>query len=227
MKQVQVSIIVPIKGEEETALVAVESLRSVQQMISGCEVLFVGHSSRLEFLTAKHKGRMPYAGFHYLRGHFRSAGEAIAYAMEKAKGNILCTTDADMTYPNETIPDLVRIVRRDRQKNVHTYIASGDRMALETNAMTPFHRFVKRLMAALYNLRHKTAINDVNCMLRAYDRKFIKAITIPADNTLWFATYKHAAKHIVEVPITYKQRVAGRSTIAPIRLFFQFLWSLI
>lgn len=94
------------------------------------------------------------------------SGTARRIGTQQARGEIVVWTDADMTYENERIPELVRILRDD-----HTYDqVVGARTTEEGThkwARVPAKWFIRKVAEWLT----KTRIPDLNSGLRAFRRE--------------------------------------------------------
>ncbi|MFN8076528.1 MAG: glycosyltransferase family 2 protein [Kineosporiaceae bacterium] len=129
---------------------------------------------------------------------------------QRARGDIVVWTDADMSYPNERIPELVRILLDDPTYDQ----VVGARTSEEGThkwARTPAKWFIRKIAERLTNQR----IPDLNSGLRAFRREVALPYLrlLPAGFscvttiTLAFLSNQH---DVLYVPITYSKR-AGTS----------------
>ncbi|MBO0834685.1 MAG: glycosyltransferase family 2 protein, partial [Actinobacteria bacterium] len=128
----------------------------------------------------------------------------------EAKGNIVVWTDADMTYPNERIPEFVEMLEKD------DYIDQvvGARTSEEgTHKLlrVPAKWFIRKLAEMLTS----TTIPDLNSGLRAFRREvalpYLRLLppgfSCVTTITIAFLSNQHEVKY---VPIEYAKR-AGKS----------------
>ncbi|WP_300613812.1 glycosyltransferase family 2 protein [Trebonia sp.] len=129
---------------------------------------------------------------------------------QRAQGEIVVWTDADMTYPNERIPELVRVLEKD--PTVDQVVGArtseqGTYKILRVPAKWFIRKFAERLAGA--------TIPDLNSGLRAFRREVaLPYLRLLPDGfscvttiTLAFLSNNHEVQY---VPIDYAQR-AGKS----------------
>lgn len=149
-------------------------------------------------------------------------GAAIKTGIQRSKTELLVITDADGTYPNHRIPELVFLA-----KEVDMVV--GARTGDEVHS--PFMRRVPKLFFRWYSswLAGQN-VPDINSGLRVFKRSAVeKFLHILPDGFSLTTTITLAMltnhKDLRFVPIDYKKRV-GKSKIRPIRdtmLFFQLI----
>jgi polyisoprenyl-phosphate glycosyltransferase len=151
----------------------------------------------------------------------RGAGTARRIGTMAAHGRWVVWTDADMTYPNERIPELVGILETGRAHQV-----VGARLSEEGTAKlarVPAKWAVRRIAEYLT----RTRIPDLNSGLRAFSRELVRPFLglLPAGFscvttiTLAFLANGHAVKY---VPVDYFRR-AGRSKFHPFRDAYNYI----
>jgi glycosyltransferase involved in cell wall biosynthesis len=150
----------------------------------------------------------------------QGSGTARRIGTQEARGRVVVWTDADMTYPNELIPDLVRQLDDGYDQVVG---------ARKTEAGTykffrvPAKWAIRRLAAYLTN----TPIPDLNSGLRAFKRDVAKpylrllppGFSCVTTITLAFLSNGHQIKY---VPIDYFKR-AGRSKFHPFKDAYNYI----
>ena len=149
----------------------------------------------------------------------RGYGAALKAGVRKARGTYIVITDADSTYPNDRIPELL-------QKAQDAEMVVGARTG--PNVTYPFIRKVPKLFLSAYCAwiadQH---IPDINSGLRVFRRdlaeKFIRILpngfSFTTTITLAMLTNEY---RVIYVPIDYAARV-GTSKIRPIRDTVRFL----
>lgn len=96
-------------------------------------------------------------------GSNRGSGSARKYGTMAARGGIVVWTDVDMTYPNDTIPELV-----DSMKNHDQVVGARTSEAGTVRLLrTPAKWFIRRLASYLA----RTPIPDLNSGFRAFRRE--------------------------------------------------------
>jgi glycosyltransferase involved in cell wall biosynthesis len=150
----------------------------------------------------------------------QGSGTARRIGTQEARGRVVVWTDADMTYPNELIPDLVRELDEGYDQVVG---------ARKTEAGTykffrvPAKWAIRRLAAYLTN----TPIPDLNSGLRAFKRDVAKpylrllppGFSCVTTITLAFLSNGHQIKY---VPIDYFKR-AGNSKFHPFKDAYNYI----
>ncbi len=146
--------------------------------------------------------------------HNRGTGAARTTGVRSARGRMLVFTDADRTYPNDRIPDLLKRMDdgADMVIGARTTEAGTKRFL-----RTPTKNFMRRLAEFLTGTR----IPDLNSGLRVQRRDITLRFLplLPASHS-WVSTITIAflsAGYVVKwLPIEYYPRV-GHSTFHPVR----------
>ncbi len=129
---------------------------------------------------------------------------------QRARGEIVVWTDADMTYPNERIPELVRLLEKDPMVDQVVGARTSEQgtyKILRVPAKWLIRKFAERLTGA--------KIPDLNSGLRAFRREvalpYLRLLppgfSCVTTITLAFLSNNHEIQY---VPIDYAQR-AGKS----------------
>jgi polyisoprenyl-phosphate glycosyltransferase len=144
----------------------------------------------------------------------QGSGTARRIGTQQARGRVVVWTDADMTYPNELIPELVAQV-----DDTYDQVVGARRTEAGTYklARVPAKWAIRKLASFLTS----TDIPDLNSGLRAFRRDVAQPYLrlLPAGFscvttiTLAFLSNGHQVKY---VPIDYFKR-AGRSKFHPLR----------
>lgn len=143
----------------------------------------------------------------------RGYGASLKAGIAQAKYDRIVITDADGTYPNDRIPELVSILER-------ADMAVGARIGGNVNI--PFaRRPVKWLLLRYARWLSRADIKDVNSGLRAVWTRHVHRVWSMLPNGFSFTTTITIASHVnqlhvVYVPIDYYKRV-GKSSIRPVR----------
>ena len=150
----------------------------------------------------------------------QGSGTARRIGTQQARGQVVVWTDADMTYPNELIPELVRTLDENYDQVV------GARKS-EAGTYKFFRVPAKWAIRRLASYLTDTPIPDLNSGLRAFKRSvaepYLKLLppgfSCVTTITLAFLSNGHQIKY---VPIDYFKR-SGRSKFHPFRDAYNYL----
>ena len=150
----------------------------------------------------------------------QGSGTARRIGTQQARGRVVVWTDADMTYPNERIPELVA-----QLDDTYDQVVGARRTEAGTYKLfrVPAKWAIRKLAAYLTN----TDIPDLNSGLRAFKRSVAEPYLrlLPAGFscvttiTLAFLSNGHQIKY---VPIDYFKR-AGRSKFHPFKDAYNYI----
>jgi len=143
----------------------------------------------------------------------RGYGATLKAGISESRFDRIVITDADGTYPNERIPELVAELERSD-------MAVGARIGANVN-IPALRRPVKWLLLQYARWLAGADIKDVNSGLRAVWIRHVKSVWWMLPNGFSFTTTITIASHVNRlhvkyVPIDYHVRV-GKSSIRPIR----------
>jgi glycosyltransferase involved in cell wall biosynthesis len=150
----------------------------------------------------------------------QGSGTARRIGTQQARGRVVVWTDADMTYPNERIPELVAELDDTWDQVVGARRGEAGTYKL---ARVPAKWAVRKLASFLSN----TDIPDLNSGLRAFKRSVAEpylrllppGFSCVTTITLAFLANGHAVKY---VPVDYFKR-AGRSKFHPFRDAYRYI----
>jgi glycosyltransferase involved in cell wall biosynthesis len=150
----------------------------------------------------------------------QGSGTARRIGTQEARGQVVVWTDADMTYPNELIPELVREL-----DNSYDQVVGARKSEAGTYKLfrVPAKWAIRRLASYLTN----TAIPDLNSGLRVFKRSvaapYLRLLppgfSCVTTITLAFLSNGHQIKY---VPIDYFKR-AGRSKFHPLKDAYNYM----
>jgi len=214
------SVVVPAFNEVQAITSVLDELRFVlsQASLEAYEIIVVDDGSRDGTASAVEK-------FEDIRlvkhPENRGYGASLKTGILHAKYETICITDADKTYPNERIPDLIQKMRESGAAMV-----VGARTG--TSVQIPLlRRPVKRAINYLANFAASRSIPDVNSGLRIFNRKIcLLFLGILPDGFSFTTTITLAmllnAFEVHYLPIDYHGRV-GQSKIRPIQDTLNFI----
>jgi polyisoprenyl-phosphate glycosyltransferase len=207
-----VTVILPCYNEEGHVVAEVERIsRAMDDSGYSYELLAIDDGSTDETLA---RLREASPGFPHLEvvPMRRNGGSGVVRRVgtQRARGEIVVWTDADMTYPNERIPELVRVLEKDPMVDQVVGARTSEQgtyKVLRVPAKWFIRKFAERLTGA--------KIPDLNSGLRAFRREVALPYLrlLPAGFscvttiTLAFLSDSHEVQY---VPIDYSQR-AGKS----------------
>jgi polyisoprenyl-phosphate glycosyltransferase len=150
----------------------------------------------------------------------QGSGTARRIGTQQARGRVVAWTDADMTYPNERIPELVAQLDQTYDQVVGARTTEAGTYKL---ARVPAKWAIRKLASFLTN----TDIPDLNSGLRAFKRSVAEpylrllppGFSCVTTITLSFLSNGHPVKY---VPIDYFKR-AGRSKFHPLRDAYNYI----
>jgi glycosyltransferase involved in cell wall biosynthesis len=152
--------------------------------------------------------------------HNQGSGTARRIGTQQARGRVVVWTDADMTYPNERIPELV-----GHLDDTFDQVVGARRSEAGTYKFfrVPAKWAIRKLASFLTN----TDIPDLNSGLRAFKRSVAlpylrllpSGFSCVTTITLAFLSNDHQVKY---VPIDYFKR-AGRSKFHPLRDAYNYI----
>lgn len=150
----------------------------------------------------------------------QGSGTARRIGTQEARGRVVVWTDADMTYPNELIPDLVRELGEHYDQVVG---ARTSEQGTHKFARVPAKWVIRRIASWLTN----TPIPDLNSGLRAFKKDVARPYLrlLPAGFscvttiTMAFLSNGHPIKY---VPIDYFKR-SGSSKFHPFKDAYRYI----
>ena len=203
-----VSIVLPCYNEQDHVLLELERISRAMD-ISGLpyELIAVDDASTdgtLERLQSAEPKLPRLRVVHFRRNG--GAGTVRQIGTQQAKGEIVVWTDADMTYPNERIPELVAMLDADPAID-QVVGARTSEEGTHKVARVPAKWFIRKLAEKLTN----SEIPDLNSGLRAFRREVAQpylrllppGFSCVTTITLAFLSNQHA---VVYVPIDYAKR---------------------
>ncbi|MHC4065015.1 MAG: glycosyltransferase family 2 protein [Planctomycetota bacterium] len=143
----------------------------------------------------------------------RGYGAALKRALKTARFDAIVITDADGTYPNERIPDLIERLR-DNDMVVGARVGARARIPL---VRRPAKWVLRKLAGYLTERRIPDLNSGLRVMKRSIVRRFVRLLPdgFSFTTTITLAMLTHGYRVHYE-PIDYHQRI-GKSSIRPLR----------
>ncbi len=154
----------------------------------------------------------------------RGYGRAYKTGFAAARGTYVLTLDADLTYPADRFPDLLRPVEAGAADFV-----SGDRMTrLSPGAMTGMHRIGNTMLNVAFRFLYRYPMHDSQSGMWAFRRDVLAPLHVvhdgmPFSEELKAEVIRHGFRYL-EVPIDYRVR-SGEKKIRSFKdAFLNFFW---
>ena len=215
-----ISIIIPCYNEKKAIRDTVESIQSVihNAEIKDIEIICVNDGSTdgsehvLNALASEHEtdGLLV---VHHNRN--QGYGAALKTGIRRSQKTYVCITDADGTYPNERIPDLINQITKDDLDMV-----VGARVGPNVD-YSKIRSIPKMILVPWVSFLCGTDVPDMNSGLRIFRRDraldFLKVLPDGFSFTTTITICLLRNRYAVEfTPISYAKRI-GKSHIKPIR----------
>ena len=211
MDRPRISVVLPTRNEEAAVGKVLDEVRTALTGIGPYEVLVIDTES-----TDRTRDVAMARGARVVSEPRRGYGRAYKTGFREARGAIVVTLDADLTYPPDRIPDFVRAVDRGDADFV-----SGNRLdASGASAMSGMHRVGNAILNRAFRLLYRCPIRDSQSGMWAFPRTLLTRLELVHDGMafseeLKLEAIRHGAR-FREIPIAYRQRV-GEKKIRSVR----------
>jgi undecaprenyl-phosphate 4-deoxy-4-formamido-L-arabinose transferase len=206
MSTPQVSVVIPVYNEEQTLpLLFARLYPALDKLGLAYEIIFINDGSRdrsAGLLRRQYEARPDVTRVVLFSGNF-GQHMAIMAGFENVRGSRIITLDADLQNPPEEIGNLLAAMDAG-----HDYVGSIRRQRQDS----AFRRYASRAMNWMRERITKIHMTDQGCMLRAYDRAIVDAITSSREiNTFIPALAYNYAANPTEIMVAHEERAAGES----------------
>ena len=200
------SVVIPVYNEEETLpLLFARLYPALDALGVSYEVVFVNDGSRdrsAGLLRAQFQQRPDVTRVILFSANF-GQHMAIMAGFDHCRGARIVTLDADLQNPPEEIANLLAAMDRG-----HDYVGTIRRKRRDS----AFRRIASRGMNWMRERITKIRMTDQGCMLRAYERHIVEAVTSSSEiNTFIPALAYTYASNPVEIEVAHEERAAGES----------------
>lgn len=208
----ELSVVIPVFNEAPTLTDLHHRLtRTLKDLGRPWEVIFVDDGSTdrsAELLRALHVQDPAVRVVRFNRNYGQHA--AVFAGMERARGDVVITLDADLQNPPEEIPALVRRLADGFD------VVGGARVSRHDPWFRRVaSRLVNRTTSAIVGVR----MTDYGCMLRAYRRSVVDQIVACHEISRFIPALANTfATAVAEVPVEHAPRREGRSRYGLLRL---------
>lgn len=196
------SVIIPVYNEVNTITNIIDRVEKIQLEK---EIIIVDDGSTdgtVEFLR-RLKERSIKVYFHDKN---YGKGASIRTALKYAKGDIYVIQDADLEYPPEQYPELLKPIY-----DGYADVVYGTRFIGVHRVFMFWHYIGNKILTFIANLLYNTTLTDMETGYKAFTREVLNGIEIKSDRfnveaELTAKFFKNKNLRIVEVPITYYGR---------------------
>ena len=205
IRQASVTVIIPTLNEEDGIEKTIRSIPSDELAQMGCalEILVVDSGSR-DCTVELARG----AGAEVVHEPRLGYGRAYKTGFAHAKGDIIVTADADLTYPMEDIPKLLRMFEAENLEFITT-----DRYAyIEDGAMSRLHRLGNGVLNVATRFLFRIKLRDSQSGMWVFRKELIDGLVLRSDSMALSEEIKIEAADFLkcrwkEVPIRYRVRL--------------------
>lgn len=203
---IEVSIVIPIKNEEENIELLAEELTSVLKRQSwSWECIWVDDGSTDQSLSilqrlAKADPRHRYLSFDH------NAGQSAAFwaGFKESRGAILATMDGDGQNDPADIPPLIEIIYSGQ-----TDMANGYRVNPQYSLV---RKLASRIANGFRNMITGRTVRDVGCSTRAFRRECVMCLPTFAGMHRFLPTLVfRQGFRLAEVPVNHRPRLRGHT----------------
>ena len=214
------SVVVPCFNEEGAIAETVEELKAALSGLSNYEIIIIDDGSSdgtaAILATLSEQTNMVRVVTHPSN---RGYGAALKTGIRHARQDLIVITDADGTYPNDRIPELVKACAEND-------MVVGARTG-ESVEYSKIRKIPKVFLTAWASWIARQPIPDINSGLRVFRKDVAEQFLGILPDTFSFTTTITLAmlttyRPVAFIPINYKHRV-GKSKIKPIRDTIRFL----
>jgi len=200
----KLSIIIPALNEEAGIQKTIKQIpvSKFKRMGYSVEIIVVDNGSTDNTARVSRE-----AGAKVVSQPIRGYGNAYKKGFAHAKGDIIATGDADMTYPFDALPDILGIMKQGEFDFIST-----DRLSqLDPKAMTFSHIWGNRLLTVMTKVLFGVPFRDSQSGMWIFKRSILTKINahsggMPFSQELKIEAYIKGFK-CTEVPIEYRVRV--------------------
>ena len=200
-----VSVVIPALNEEEAIAGTVSAIPVKKLNDMGYEVQVIvvdnGSTDRTAEIARK-------VGADVIHERRRGYGRAYKTGFSHARGDIIATADADMSYPIEAIPEMIHLLEMENLDFITT-----NRYAFGMDgAMSRLHKAGNYVLNATTKLLYQMDIRDSQSGMWIFRREILDRIALRANGMAFSQELKieacrHPGCRWKEVPIQYRKRV--------------------
>lgn len=211
----EVSVIIPMYNEEENVLHTLQEVKNVLRQYSPFQIIAVDDGSADNTLTLLEQYASENQEVEVLKHQVNMGmGKALVTGFKNAKGKVIVTLDADLSYDPNYIPLLVWKLH---EENADVVIGSQYMHGGKTEGIPFIRLFVSKMANRIVGYSMNENISTVTGILRAYRKEVLDSIEIESRGTAINPEILSKAIaldfKIIEVPVTLKGRELGESKV--------------
>ena len=211
----EVSVIIPMYNEEENVLLTLQEVKNVLGQNSPYQIIAVDDGSSDNTLTLLEQYASENPEVEVLKHPINMGmGKALITGFKKAKGKVIVTLDADLSYDPNYIPLLVWKLH---EENADIVIGSQYMDGGKTEDIPFIRLFVSKMANRIVGYSMNENISTVTGILRAYRKEVLDSIELESRGTAINPEILSKAIalgfKIIEVPVTLKGRELGESKV--------------
>ncbi|WKD86991.1 Dodecaprenyl-phosphate galacturonate synthase [Polaribacter huanghezhanensis] len=176
MKQINISVVIPLLNEEESLEELYRWIANVMQSNSYVfEVIFIDDGSTdtswdvIENLSSEHK---QVKGIRFQKNYGKS--QALDAGFELAEGNVVITMDADLQDNPEEIPELYDLITKENYDLISGWKKKRYDSKIRKNIPSKLFNAAARKTSGL-------KLHDFNCGLKAYKNEVVKSVKVSGE----------------------------------------------
>jgi len=202
----KLSVVIPLFNEKDSiALLADAVMKTVREAGFDLEIVFVDDGSTdgsFETLKELHAGSpLIVRVFRFSRNYGKSA--ALSIGIEKAKGDIIVTMDADLQDDPTAIPDMVRLIDEG-----FDLVSGWKKKRHDPLTFT----IPSKLWNAATSCVAGVTLHDFNCGFKAYRAAVAKSLDIYGERHRYLPMLAHWDGYkVTEIAVTHHARKFGKS----------------
>ncbi|HZO91542.1 MAG TPA: glycosyltransferase family 2 protein [Chthonomonadaceae bacterium] len=215
-----ISVVIPIRNEEQTIRPLYEQLTTVLQSLTGdYEILFLddGSTDSSAAIMESLWQQDSHVKALQLRRNFGKAA-ALAVGFAEARGDIVLTLDGDLQDDPQEIPRLVDALREG-----YDVVSGWKRVRHDPLSKTAPSRLFNWVVSRTTGIH----LHDFNCGFKAYRREVVKNVRLYGEMHRFIPVLAHSRGYkVTELPVTHHPRKHGKSKYGIERLlrgFFDLL----
>ncbi|MFA6888328.1 MAG: glycosyltransferase family 2 protein [Candidatus Woesearchaeota archaeon] len=216
-KTPEISVIISSFNEEKNIK---ETIEKIYHVMPNCELILVegGNDKTIE-IAEKEKKKYPSMIIIHNKND-KGKGHGIRVGIAAATKPIMAQVDADSQFPPEELPQLIQPIIDNKADIVFaSRFIKGS--TIETGSLTRIRRLANYIVSGFTSILCGNRLTDVNAGFKAWKSEVIRDLDIRCDHFAYEPEIAIlAAKkkyHIIEVPVNYKGRQKGITSVKLLR----------
>ena len=206
MNKPYISIVIPVYNESENIEQLYQRLiASLDKLNKSYEIILVNDGSQddsYDQLNELQKKRPEQIRIIHFNGNF-GQHMALMAGLERVKGEIIVTLDADLQNPPEEITHLIKLIEAG-----HDYVGGIRKNRQDTF----FRRYASKINNWLRYKMTKIRLTDQGCMLRAYRRSLVDLMVASKETSLFIPAQAYRLSiSPIEIEVGHDARKSGES----------------